>query len=107
MIINIIIADMHNLRIGWISVDQYFMLVALLSKPWTKTLDIGFGGLLAYVYHHIHKYRETPPSRERNERFRVVHHLMTSKYLGKALLLVGLSLILMNLLGGCNYFENP
>ena len=83
------------------------MLVALLSKPWTKTKCIGFGGLLAHVYFYIRKYREAEPTPERAQRFHIIHHLMTSKKLGKWLYLVGSFFIIVNLCGLWIYFEDP
>tara|TARA_B110000285_G_C15123715_1_gene618841 strand:+ start:1966 stop:2217 length:252 start_codon:yes stop_codon:yes gene_type:complete len=83
------------------------MLVALLSKPWTKVICIGFGGLLAHVYFIIRKYREAEPGPERAQRFHIIHHLMTSKKLGKMLYMVGSISIVLNLTGLYNYFEDP
>ena len=34
--INVKIASKYDLKIGWIDVHQYYILMALISKPWTK-----------------------------------------------------------------------
>jgi hypothetical protein len=104
MIANILIADRYNLKIGWISVDQYYILVGILSKPWTKTQCVGFGGLLAFIYFHIRRYRDAQPSKEKKARFHKIDHLMTSPYLGKGLMVVGSFLITINLVGVSSYF---
>ena len=48
--INFQIAKDNDLKIGFLYHSNYFMLTTLLSKPWTKLANLGFGVLLAYVY---------------------------------------------------------
>jgi peptidoglycan/LPS O-acetylase OafA/YrhL len=107
MVINIVIADRYDLKIGWVDVDQYYILLALLSKPWTKLYCVGFGALMAFFYFNVRRYREIENLRERSLKFRRINHLMTSKRLGKAFLISGLLLIAYQITQLSSYFENP
>ena len=107
MVINIVVADRYGLKIGWVDVDQYYILVALLSKPWTKLCCVGFGGLMAFFYFNVRRYREIENLRERALKFRRINHLMTSKRLGKGFLWAGVAIVLYQITQESSYFENP
>jgi hypothetical protein len=82
-------------------------LLALLSKPWTKTACLGFGALAAFFYFNVRRYREIENLRERALKFRRINHLMTSKRLGRAFLVCGLAQVAYLIFSTSSYFRNP
>jgi hypothetical protein len=107
MVINIMIADRYGLKIGWADVHQYNILAALLTKPWSKICCVGFGGLMAFFYFNVRRYREIVNLRERALKFRRINHLMTSKRLGPVFLWSGLALVSYQLFSLSTYWLNP
>ena len=57
MVINIVVADYYNLKIGFFNYHTYNIMLAYISKPWTKIQNLGQGAILAYIYFNIVKYR--------------------------------------------------
>ena len=60
VIINMRLVDKFNLTIGIIDTNNYFLLQAIISKPWTKLGNIGLAGMLACFYYRLIKFREAP-----------------------------------------------
>ena len=56
--INIYLVNKFNLTIGIIDTNNYFLLQAIISKPWTKLGNIGLAGILACFYYRLLKYRD-------------------------------------------------
>ena len=48
----------YDLRIGMITVHNYFLLSSVLAKPYTKLANVAFGVMLAGIYMQILEYRK-------------------------------------------------
>jgi hypothetical protein len=62
--INIHLTNKYDLTIGLIDTNNYFLLQAIISKPWTKTGNVGLAGISALIYHRLLKYRKTKDSKK-------------------------------------------
>ncbi len=60
VVINMNLVSKFGITIGLIDTNNYFLLQAIISKPWTKLGNVGLGGLLACFYYRLLKYREAP-----------------------------------------------
>ena len=107
MIINILVADHYDLKIGFFNHTTYNIIIAIIAKPWTKIQNLGQGAILAYVYFNILKYREQKTEEERKCRFPKLHHWHHSSFVSYTLLSVGCSIIGLNLAGKFNAFKDP
>ena len=56
--INMYYTSVYDLKIGMITVHNYFLLSSILAKPWTKLANVAYGMLLAGFYMQILKYRK-------------------------------------------------
>ena len=59
------------------------------------------------MYFNLRRYRSIINHKEKSLKFRKINHLMTSKFVGKAMIGFGGFLIMVNLCGIWTYFENP
>lgn len=75
MYLNYYIAVKHDLKIGFLYYANFFLLQDLISKPWTKLANIGFGVLLAYTYMKILDYRQIKTEESKKNRHPIIHSI--------------------------------
>jgi len=80
-----------------IDTNNYFLLQAIISKPWTKLGNVGLAGLLACFYNRLLKFREAPKE-EKSNKYYVIDKFVKSHALGSLLALCATALIVTNLL---------
>jgi hypothetical protein len=80
-----------------IDTNNYFLLQAIISKPWTKLGNVGLAGLLACFYYRLIKFREAPKE-EKSNRYYVIATFVKSHAIGSLLGLCATALILTNLM---------
>jgi len=97
-VINFAISNHYGLSIGLLYHSNYFLLQGIISKPWTKTANIGFGALLAYIYMQILDYRTKKTDEEKEKSYPKIHKIYKSAKIGWMLILFGLACIFGNLL---------
>lgn len=51
--INMLYTYEYGLTIGVINHGQYYLLQAIIGKPWTKLQNVAFAGLMAIIYRRI------------------------------------------------------
>uniref|UniRef100_A0A7S3IWR1 Acyltransferase 3 domain-containing protein n=1 Tax=Strombidium inclinatum TaxID=197538 RepID=A0A7S3IWR1_9SPIT len=94
--VNMYYSYTYDLKIGFLHTTNYFLLQAIISKPWTKTANIGFAFIMVDIYFQILAYRKVKASAEKSLKFPVLHKIHTKGWLGNLILLGGLALIFTN-----------
>lgn len=106
--INFAIAQHYGLKIGFLHHDNYFLLQGIIAKPWTKISCIGFGVLLAYIYHNILGFREQKTDEDRQKNYPVINWFrIQKKWIGWAFIIIGLTAIFGNLALPVNNYADP
>ena len=57
VVINMLLTAHYDLTIGLVDAGNYFLLQAIISKPWTKLANVGAAGICACIYHNLIRYR--------------------------------------------------
>ena len=65
VLINIQLVKKYNITIGLVDVNNFYLLQAIISKPWTKLGNIGLAGFLACFYYRLIKLREASTPEEK------------------------------------------
>ena len=69
----------YELRIGFLSVNNFFLLQGIIGKPWTHTQCVGQALILAIVYRRILEYRKVTDKFQKAVMFGSIHNIMTSR----------------------------
>jgi hypothetical protein len=57
VVINMLLTKHYELTIGLVDAGNYFLLQAIISKPWTKLANVGAAGICACIYNNLLRYR--------------------------------------------------
>ena len=55
--INMAYTIKYDLKMGFLHINNYYLLEAIIAKPWTKLQNLGFGCMAARLYWSIVKCR--------------------------------------------------
>jgi hypothetical protein len=99
VLINMYYTSVYDLRIGMITVHNYFLLSSILAKPWTKLANVALGMLLAGFYMQVLEYRKIKCNSLKAIKFPKIHMLHKKPFLGQASVSLGFLIISINLFG--------
>ena len=105
--VNMYYSYTYDLKIGFVHTNNFYLLQAIISKPWTKTQNIGFAFIMVDIYFQILAYRKVKTEQEKSIRFPSLHKIHTTPWIGNSLILFGIALIFTNLFFCTHWNANP
>mmetsp|Transcript_2676 Transcript_2676/g.4502 ORF Transcript_2676/g.4502 Transcript_2676/m.4502 type:complete len:478 (-) Transcript_2676:445-1878(-) len=97
MLLNMHYTFKYDLKIGFVHVNNYYLMEGIIAKPWTKLSNVGHGFIMAHLYIQILKYRGLESDQQKQRQFPTIHKFHKSRLWGVGLIWVALAIVLGNL----------